>query len=153
MPPADDALEEPVATRWPDLPAVQLPPRPPAPAGPEQPDPRWVLLYDLAHPDPLVRLEAVERSAPHAKDPLVRERLLECFDDPDPQVAAQAMGTLGTDEEAVRERLFVVMRDRRGVPRRMAARLLIDSGELRGRWYGFARSALQVSPPRVLHLY
>lgn len=152
MPPADDGREEPVRTRWPELPAVRIAPRPPAPAGPDQPDPRWALLYDLAHPDPLVRMEAVERSAPHAKDALVRARLLELFDDPDPDVAADAMATLGTDDPAVRERLFVVMRDRRGRPKQVAAHLLIHSGELRGRWYRFAHSVVQ-GPERVIYVY
>lgn len=146
------AEERTVRLRWPDLPEVKLAPRPTEPAGPTSPDPRWELLFALGHPDPEVRLDAVNRATGHAKESPVRERLLELVDDADPEIAIAAMDELDAGQPDVRERLFVVLRDRRGEPRRVAAYLLVQSGGLRGRWGAFA-SQIADGPNRRIHFF
>ncbi|MBO6940757.1 MAG: hypothetical protein JJ863_37630 [Deltaproteobacteria bacterium] len=154
MPRTEHGLgEERVRLRWPDLPEVKLTPRPPEPAGPASPDPRWEVLFGLAHPDSEVRLMAVHRSTPYAKESLVHERLLELVGDPEPEVAMAAMDRLDVHLPDVRERLFVVLRDRRGDPRRVAARMLVQSGHLRGRWSAFAYAVAFDSENGRIHLY
>ena len=154
MPATNGGLEEgrPVALRWPALPEVELPQRPPGPAGPSQPAPRWQIFFELAHPDPAVRLDAIERARAFSKEPAMRARLLELLDDPDPEVAAAVMHRVDANDPEVHDRLFVVLRDRRGVARQLAAHYLLRTGRLRGRWQTFAQSVAypERSPPRIL---